>query len=189
MSLFLITYKSPQSEKEKRNKYFVLYIKILFSGKPLAPFLHLMLYISSCGHLFGILSKTVLILQRCMYMASCLIKKNTWTSTDFPPISGIYRRFFQKCQWKNIRAKIVFIMVKCTLVMTCRLKILLNEVKHCKIKCLFTGRKHQHTSSSFWKIIGLSGRDQVWAWTEINDFVHFSPRSLVVKNARSAPVV
>ncbi len=34
MSLFLIAYKSPQSdEKEKCNKYFVLYRRILFTGK------------------------------------------------------------------------------------------------------------------------------------------------------------
>ncbi len=38
MSLFLIAYKSPQSdEKEKCNKYFVLYRRILFTGKTLAP--------------------------------------------------------------------------------------------------------------------------------------------------------
>ncbi len=38
MSLFLIAYKSPQSdEKEKCNKYFVLYRIILFTGKILAP--------------------------------------------------------------------------------------------------------------------------------------------------------
>ncbi len=38
MSLFLIAYKSPQSdEKEKFNKYFVLYRRILFTGKTLAP--------------------------------------------------------------------------------------------------------------------------------------------------------
>ncbi len=38
MSLFLIAYKSPQSdEKEKCNKYFVLYRIILFTGKTLAP--------------------------------------------------------------------------------------------------------------------------------------------------------
>ncbi len=37
MSLFLIAYKSPQSdEKEKCNKYFVLYRRILFTGKTLA---------------------------------------------------------------------------------------------------------------------------------------------------------
>ncbi len=38
MSLFLIAYKIPQSdEKEKCNKYFVLYRRILFTGKTLAP--------------------------------------------------------------------------------------------------------------------------------------------------------
>ncbi len=38
MSLFLIAYKSPQSdEKEKCNKYFVLYRRIFFTGKTLAP--------------------------------------------------------------------------------------------------------------------------------------------------------
>ncbi len=38
MSLFLIAYKSPQSdEKEKCNKSFVLYRRILFTGKTLAP--------------------------------------------------------------------------------------------------------------------------------------------------------
>ncbi len=44
MSLFLIAYKSPQSdEKEKCTKYFVLYRRILFTGKTLAPSL------SSCS--------------------------------------------------------------------------------------------------------------------------------------------
>ncbi len=38
MSLFLIAYKIPQSdENEKCNKYFVLYRRILFTGKTLAP--------------------------------------------------------------------------------------------------------------------------------------------------------
>ncbi len=38
ISLFIIAYKSPQSdEKEKCNKYFVLYRRILFTGKTLAP--------------------------------------------------------------------------------------------------------------------------------------------------------
>ncbi len=45
ISLFLIAYKSPQSdEKEKCNKSFVLYRRILFTGKTLAP------PSSSCSH-------------------------------------------------------------------------------------------------------------------------------------------
>ncbi len=146
MSLFLIAYKSPQSdEKEKCNKYFVLYRRILFTGKTLAPsssscslpVLYIIILFKkkkkkkekplrttscpvSCS-LIGCRSSPMYfsvrthshsrIENRPPQIASLIIHtarmSRAGTSADFPPISGICRRFIKTCRRVKNRTETV----------------------------------------------------------------------------------
>ncbi len=88
MSLFLIAYKSPQSdEKEKCNKYFVLYRRILFTGKTLAP------SSSSCSlpvlYIIILLKKKkkdLLELPAALYLALSLAVGHRWCIFQSKPV-------------------------------------------------------------------------------------------------------